>query len=33
MAMALVATGPVVLFYPFAQRYFVKGLTIGAIKG
>lgn len=33
MAMAMVATGPVVLVYPFVQRYFVKGLTVGAIKG
>ena len=33
MAMAMVATGPVVLVYPFVQRYFVKGLTVGASKG
>ncbi len=33
LAMAMVATGPVILVYPFVQRYFVKGLTIGAIKG
>lgn len=33
MAMAIVATGPVVLVYPFVQRYFVKGLSIGAVKG
>lgn len=33
LAMAMVATGPVILIYPFVQRYFVKGLTIGAIKG
>ncbi|WP_040674845.1 carbohydrate ABC transporter permease [Paenibacillus terrigena] len=33
MAMALVVTGPIVFLYPFVQRYFVKGLTIGAVKG
>jgi putative aldouronate transport system permease protein len=33
MATAIVATGPVILFYPFVQRYFIKGLTVGAVKG
>ncbi|MDR1174910.1 MAG: carbohydrate ABC transporter permease [Treponema sp.] len=33
MAMVLVATGPVVLVYPFVQKYFVKGITIGSVKG
>jgi putative aldouronate transport system permease protein len=33
MAMAIIAIGPIVMAYPFFQRYFVKGLTIGALKG
>lgn len=33
MAVAVVVTGPIVLLYPFVQKYFVKGLTIGAVKG
>lgn len=33
MALTVVVTGPIVFLYPFIQRYFVKGLTIGAVKG
>lgn len=33
MATAVVATGPIILAYPFAQKYFISGLTIGAVKG
>jgi putative aldouronate transport system permease protein len=32
-AMIIIATAPVMCFYPFIQRYFVKGVMIGAIKG
>jgi len=33
MATAVVATGPVILLYPFVQRFFIKGITVGAVKG
>ncbi|MEH7121359.1 carbohydrate ABC transporter permease [Neobacillus vireti] len=33
MATAVVATGPVILFYPFVQKYFITGITVGAVKG
>jgi len=33
MALSVVTIGPIVLVYPFFQKYFVKGLTIGSIKG
>ena len=32
-AMAVVAAGPVLCIFPFFQKYFTKGLTLGAVKG
>lgn len=32
MAMAIIVIGPIVLAYPFFQKYFVEGLTVGSIK-
>jgi ABC-type glycerol-3-phosphate transport system permease component len=33
MATSIVTMGPIVLLYPFAQKYFVKGMVVGAVKG
>ena len=33
LAMTVVAVGPIVLVLPFVQKYFVRGITLGAIKG
>ena len=33
MAMAVIAAGPMLFVFPFFQKYFVHGLTVGAVKG
>ncbi len=33
MAMAIVVAGPALVIFPFFQKYFVKGLTVGSVKG
>ncbi len=33
MASVVAAIGPIVLLYPFIQKYFTEGLTIGSVKG
>ncbi len=32
-ATIVVTIGPIILVYPFLQRYFIKGLLVGALKG
>lgn len=33
MALTVVVTGPIILAFPMVQKYFVQGITIGAVKG
>ncbi|WP_242622774.1 carbohydrate ABC transporter permease [Lachnoclostridium sp. Marseille-P6806] len=33
MAMAVIGILPIVMIYPFVQKYFVKGVVVGAVKG
>jgi putative aldouronate transport system permease protein len=33
MATAILTTGPIIFLYPYLQKYFVKGLIIGGVKG
>lgn len=33
MATAVITIGPIILLYPFLQKYIVKGLVIGGVKG
>lgn len=32
-AMVIISTVPVLVIYPFVQKYFVKGVMVGAVKG
>ncbi len=33
MATVVVVIVPVMIAYPFFQRYFIRGLTVGSVKG
>ncbi len=33
LAMAVIAAGPVLVIFPFFQKYFTKGMTLGGVKG
>jgi len=33
MATCIITMGPIILLYPFLQRFFIKGIMIGAVKG
>ena len=33
MAAMIIAILPIVVVYPFLQKYFVKGIMLGAVKG
>ena len=32
-AMVILAAGPMLVIFPFFQKYFTRGLTVGAVKG
>lgn len=33
MAVVVFTTAPIVVLYPFIQKYFVKGALVGSVKG
>lgn len=33
LAMTVITIGPIVMAYPFVQKYFVQGMTVGSVKG
>jgi len=33
MAVIILSTMPIFIIYPFVQKYFIRGLTIGSVKG
>lgn len=33
MAIAVVAVLPIIIIFPFIQKYFIKGVVVGAVKG
>ncbi len=33
MAMCLLAAGPMLFVFPFFQKYFARGITVGSVKG
>lgn len=33
MATVIIVIGPIMVIYPFFQKYFIKGLTVGSVKG
>ena len=33
MAFVMILTMPIVIIYPFLQKYYVKGVMVGSVKG
>ena len=32
-SLILISSAPMLILYPFVQKYFVKGMMVGAVKG